>query len=68
MKKKYLSYVNYREYKEYNPSNTLFENVEHMESKLYSKEDILLKLLYPEVISQNRLNTLNSLDRINLLH
>lgn len=65
MEKKYLSYVNYREYKEYNPSNTLFENVEHMESKLYSKEDILLKLLYPEVISQNRLNTLNSLDRIN---
>ena len=48
MEKKYLSYVNFREYKEYNPSNTLFENVEHMESKLYSKEDILLKLLYPE--------------------
>lgn len=65
MEKKKLSYADFREYKEYHPSNTLFESVSHMESELYSKEDVLLKLLYPEVISQNRLNTLNSLDRIN---
>ena len=65
MEKEYLTYAKFREYKEYNPSNTLFESVFHMESKLYSKEDTLLKLLYPEVISKNRLNTLNSLDRIN---